>query len=110
MGSKKSRVPHPPPDGCTGNSFVVWCFSRHFAKATISLFMPAFGAFSSRLVDREYALRSEGLLLCPQGDKSQSAFLFTYAQQQVNYMLGDAGRSYVVGFGKDPPNMPFHKW
>jgi len=44
-----------------------------------------------------------------QGDKAYSAFLFTYGQQQINYMLGDAGRSYVVGFGKDPPNMPFHK-
>lgn len=25
-------------------------------------------------------------------------------------MLGDSGRSYVVGYGKNPPNMPFHKW
>ena len=45
-----------------------------------------------------------------QGDKVYSAYLFTYGQQQINYMLGDAGRSYVVGFGKNPPNMPFHKW
>ena len=26
---------------------------------------------------------------------------------QINYMLGDAGRSYVVGFGKEPPTTPF---
>ncbi len=27
-------------------------------------------------------------------------------RSQINYMLGDAGRSYVVGFGKDPPSHP----
>ena len=53
---------------------------------------------------------ADRLLPCLQGDKSYAAFLFTYGQQQVNYMLGDAGRSFVVGFGNNPPNMPFHKW
>lgn len=45
-----------------------------------------------------------------QGDEAYAAKLFTYATTQINYMLGDAGRSYVVGFGKDPPSTPFHKW
>lgn len=59
---------------------------------------------------REGAYLTAPLAFCLQGDKQFAAKLFTYGQQQVNYMLGDAGRSYVVGFGKDPPNMPFHKW
>jgi hypothetical protein len=45
-----------------------------------------------------------------QGDDAYAATLFTYATQQVNYMLGDGGRSYVVGFGQQPPSTPFHKW
>ncbi|KAG8966290.1 hypothetical protein FRC03_012192 [Tulasnella sp. 419] len=33
----------------------------------------------------------------------------TYAAQQLNYALGDCGRSWVVGFGKDSPLRPYHK-
>ncbi|KAG8907722.1 hypothetical protein FRB99_002518 [Tulasnella sp. 403] len=33
----------------------------------------------------------------------------TFAAQQLNYMLGDCGRSWVVGFGKDWPLRPYHK-
>ena len=45
-----------------------------------------------------------------QGDDAYAATLHTYATSQVNYMLGDGGRSYVVGFGETPPSTPFHKW
>lgn len=31
-----------------------------------------------------------------------------WAQQQIHYMLGDSGRSYVVGFGANPPQRPHH--
>ncbi|KAF0310070.1 Endoglucanase E-4 [Amphibalanus amphitrite] len=31
------------------------------------------------------------------------------AKQQINLMLGDAGRSFVVGFGENPPLRPHHK-
>eukprot|EP00112_Aurelia_sp_Birch-Aquarium-sp1_P010471 Seg2234.1 transcript_id=Seg2234.1/GoldUCD/mRNA.D3Y31 product="Endoglucanase A" protein_id=Seg2234.1/GoldUCD/D3Y31 len=31
-----------------------------------------------------------------------------FARSQIHYMLGDAGRSYVVGFGKNPPTKPHH--
>ncbi|KAG8900314.1 hypothetical protein FRB99_006119 [Tulasnella sp. 403] len=33
----------------------------------------------------------------------------TFAAQQINYMLGDCGRSWVVGFGNDSPLRPYHK-
>lgn len=45
-----------------------------------------------------------------QGDKQYAALLFTYGLQQINYMLGDSGRSFVVGFGENAPQRPFHKW
>ncbi|ESO99347.1 hypothetical protein LOTGIDRAFT_113640, partial [Lottia gigantea] len=32
-----------------------------------------------------------------------------WALSQINYALGDAGRSYVVGFGKNPPEKPHHR-
>lgn len=31
------------------------------------------------------------------------------AAQQHNYVLGDCGRSWVVGFGKGAPTLPYHK-
>lgn len=32
-----------------------------------------------------------------------------WAESQINYMLGDAGRSFVVGFGTNPPVQPHHR-
>ena len=32
-----------------------------------------------------------------------------FAVSQINYVLGDAGRSFMVGFGKDPPLRPHHR-
>lgn len=28
---------------------------------------------------------------------------------QLGYALGDTGRSFVVGFGKNPPKQPHHR-
>ncbi|PSN33998.1 Endoglucanase E-4 [Blattella germanica] len=33
----------------------------------------------------------------------------SFAQKQINYMLGDAGRSYVVGYGNNPPSHEQHR-
>ena len=41
------------------------------------------------------------------GIMSEDAFYF--AEQQMNYALGDAGHSYVCGFGVDPPESPHHR-
>lgn len=32
-----------------------------------------------------------------------------FARQQIHYMLGSTGRSFVVGFGKNPPQRPHHR-
>jgi len=32
-----------------------------------------------------------------------------FAKQQIDYMLGSTGRSYVVGFGVNPPVKPHHR-
>lgn len=31
-----------------------------------------------------------------------------FAKSQIHYMLGDAGRSYVIGFGENYPMQPYH--
>lgn len=31
-----------------------------------------------------------------------------FAKEQINYILGDGGRSYVVGFGDNYPQQPHH--
>ncbi|KDN50952.1 hypothetical protein RSAG8_00581, partial [Rhizoctonia solani AG-8 WAC10335] len=33
----------------------------------------------------------------------------SFSMQQLNYMLGDCGRSWVVGFGEGAPIRPYHK-
>ncbi|KAK8384970.1 hypothetical protein O3P69_014502 [Scylla paramamosain] len=32
----------------------------------------------------------------------------TFGKQQIHYMLGSTGRSFVVGFGNNPPQRPHH--
>jgi len=31
-----------------------------------------------------------------------------FARSQIHYMLGDGGRSFVIGFGENPPQRPHH--
>lgn len=36
--------------------------------------------------------------------------IFTnFAKQQVNYILGDTGRSFIVGYGRNPPQKAYHR-
>ena len=39
----------------------------------------------------------------------ESAKLADFARQQIHYALGDTGRSYVVGYGVNPPTQPHHR-
>lgn len=47
-----------------------------------------------------------GMDVCPQ-DKSDG--YWNFAENQCNYALGSSGRSYVVGFGQNPPEHPHHR-
>lgn len=33
----------------------------------------------------------------------------SFAKSQIDYILGDTGRSFVVGFGLNPPVSPHHR-
>lgn len=43
---------------------------------------------------------------CPE-DKAK--YYMDFAKKQADYALGSAGRSYVVGFGTNPPEHPHHR-
>ena len=32
-----------------------------------------------------------------------------FGKSQLGYLLGDSGKSFVVGFGEDPPTRPYHR-
>ncbi|WVZ21306.1 hypothetical protein V8G54_008628 [Vigna mungo] len=54
--------------------------------------------------------KHKGKVTC--GDKTfSSSRLFSFAKQQMDYILGKnpLGRSYMVGFGKNPPMQPHHR-
>ena len=45
-----------------------------------------------------------------EGCSSKKAEVYnTFAKEQVDYALGSSGRSYVVGFGQNPPERPHHR-
>ncbi len=44
------------------------------------------------------------------GCSAEKASIYNaFAKQQVDYALGSAGRSYVVGYGVNPPTRPHHR-
>ena len=34
---------------------------------------------------------------------------YALGKSQIDYILGDSGRSFVVGFGENPPKNPHHR-
>jgi len=58
---------------------------------------------------RHAANAAFGCLLVAQNGIGDVAAARAFAKQQVDYMLGSAGRSYVVGFGVNPPERPHHR-
>ncbi|KNC96562.1 uncharacterized protein SPPG_08149 [Spizellomyces punctatus DAOM BR117] len=43
------------------------------------------------------------------GDQAFVTQLRNFAVQQINYILGDCGRSWIPGFGENYPKLPYHK-
>lgn len=44
--------------------------------------------------------------LCPDSERQK---YWDFAESQINYALGSSGRSYVCGFGENPPQHPHHR-
>lgn len=43
---------------------------------------------------------------CP---KDKQKLYFDFAKSQIDYALGSSGRSFVVGYGENPPKQPHHR-
>jgi hypothetical protein len=54
---------------------------------------------------------SNSLFICLQAAKLgvNTAKYNAFAKEQIDLMLGDWGRSFVVGFGQNPPQFPHHR-
>ncbi len=67
--------------------------------------------FISQWGSNRYALNAAGLalLVAPKLEAANALTARCFAVSQLHYVLGDAGRSFVAGFGKDPPQRPHHR-
>ena len=63
----------------------------------------------SRWGSNRYASNFAFICLAAANSGVKTAEYSSYAEKQIGYMLGDSGRSYVVGFGTNPPTQPHHK-
>mmetsp|Transcript_6836 Transcript_6836/g.19716 ORF Transcript_6836/g.19716 Transcript_6836/m.19716 type:complete len:804 (+) Transcript_6836:5446-7857(+) len=55
------------------------------------------------------ALIESKQLRATNGDAAYAAQLFNYAKYQIDYVLGDSGRSWLVGYGTGYPDRLWHK-
>lgn len=56
-----------------------------------------------------YAANAAMIALMAAKDGIRTKEYYDFAASQINFMLGDGGRSYVVGFGNNYPKRPHHK-
>ncbi|KAF6033015.1 hypothetical protein EB796_008717 [Bugula neritina] len=56
-----------------------------------------------------YAANAAMLALLAAKNGINTKQYYDFAASQINFMLGDAGRSYVVGFGQNSPHRASHK-
>jgi len=56
-----------------------------------------------------YAANAAMLALLAAKNGINTKQYYDFAASQINFMLGDAGRSYVVGFGHNYPQRAHHK-
>ena len=75
------------------------CNSSEFSRSIFMIFMLLYG-FAGNTAFIASLAADAGL---------KTTEYQNFAKSQINYMLGDGGRSYVIGFGKNPPNAPHHR-
>ena len=49
-----------------------------------------------------------GLVAHKHGVLNGDEAVYQFSKTQIDYMLGSSGRSFVVGFGENPPQRPHH--
>lgn len=66
-------------------------------------------AFRSQWGSLRYASNMAFMALLAADEGIHATEYRTWAKSQLHYALGDSGRSYVVGFGTNPPQRPHHR-
>nr|XP_022336153.1 uncharacterized protein LOC111132618 [Crassostrea virginica] len=66
-------------------------------------------AFRSQWGSLRYASNMAFMALLAADDGLHSTAYRNWAKSQINYALGDSGRSFVCGFGVNPPVQPHHR-
>lgn len=56
-----------------------------------------------------YAANTAFLALVAAENGIKTAAFREFARKQIHYMLGNSGRSFMVGFGNNPPERPHHR-
>ena len=87
---------------------LVWISSSEWGSCRCVFSQPK-GSFEKFTTTRRHAgnLAHFALEAAQLGIDSDDAISF--AENQINYILGDGGRSYVCGFGNNPPQRPHHR-
>ncbi|CAL4122327.1 unnamed protein product [Meganyctiphanes norvegica] len=65
--------------------------------------------FISKSGALRYAANSAYICLQIGNIRNTKPVYYEFSRKQIDYMLGDTGRSYVIGFGKNPPKRPNHR-
>lgn len=66
-------------------------------------------AFRSQWGSLRYASNMAFMALLAADDGLHTTAYRNWAKSQINYALGDSGRSFVCGFGVNPPVQPHHR-
>jgi endoglucanase len=103
----------------TGKSYYKQCIENHLDYWTVGFngsrvqYTPKGLAYLDRWGSLRYAT-TQAFLASVYADWSgcdpaKAAVYKEFAKKQVDYALGSTGRSFVVGFGKNPPRNPHHR-
>ena len=65
-------------------------------------------AWRAKWGSNRYSANTAFLALVAADHGLKSAEYRKFAEKQIHYMLGESGRSFVVGFGHNPPQRPHH--
>ncbi|KAG5462708.1 MAG: Six-hairpin glycosidase-like protein, partial [Olpidium bornovanus] len=94
---------------CTLGSFAVETSNREKCYSSTARGLRLWGSLRYAANHAFLALAHAKLLEEKQGPVAFVSSLRNFAVQQINYMLGDSGRSWEVGFGENFPKLPYHK-
>ena len=84
------------------------CNGNGFQKSPLGLCIPSLGGWGNLRHATSAAFAALLYANC-ESDAGKRAAAIQFAKSQVDYALGSSGRSYVVGYGQNPPLRAHHR-